>query len=162
MDSQEVTLTWHECAMAAVVGNLRYLSSIKQGRVGRHGFSGGKWTEHIEGACGEYALAKYLGVHWDGSVDAFDRADVGRLEVRTRRRHDWDLIVRLDASDSSPFVLVTGSAPQFRVRGWIRGCDAKREAWLSNHGNYATAYFVPASALRSMSDLNIHEATHGW
>lgn len=151
--SDTVTLTWHEVAMAAEVGRMRYLSAIKNGRVGRHGFDGGKWTEHIEGACGEYALAKYLGCHWDGSCDAFNKADVGSLEVRTRSRHDWDLIVRVDAPDDSPFVLVTGSAPAFCIRGWILGRDAKRNEWLRNHGGYSPAYFVPAEQLRGIDEI---------
>jgi len=145
-----VTLTWHEVAMAAEVGKLRYLSAIKHNRRGRPGYEGGRWTEHIEGAAGEYAVAKFLGIHWDGSVDAFQRADVGRLEVRTRSRHDWDLIVRQDDADDSPFVLVTGQAPEYRVRGWIRGGEAKRPEWLRDHGHHGPAWFVPAAALRDI------------
>jgi hypothetical protein len=153
IQNDTLTLGWHEVAMAAEVGRMRYLSAIRRGRVGRHGFAGGQWTEHIEGACGEYVVAKYLGLHWDGSCDAFNRADVGQLEVRTRSRHEYELIVRLDAPDESPFVLVTGRAPTFRVRGWILGRDAKRHEWLKNHGGYSPAFFVPSEKLNPMKDL---------
>jgi len=79
-----ITLNWYEAAMAAEVGKLRYLSALKNKRMGRHGFDGGEWGEHIEGACGECAAAKFLGVYWDGSVDCFDKSDVGPLHIRTR------------------------------------------------------------------------------
>ena len=148
-----VSLTWHEAAMAAEIGTMRQLASIRRDRRDAHGFCGEGWSEHIEGACGELALAKYLNIHWDGSVDAFLAADLPFLQVRTRSRHDYDLIVRERDGDDETFVLLTGRCPHYRVRGWIAGHDAKRPEWLAEHGGRPPAYFVPADALAAIETL---------
>jgi hypothetical protein len=148
-----IQLTWHEAAMASEVGRLRQLVSVKAGRLDQHGFAGDGWSEHIEGACGEQAVAKALNVYWDGSIDSFKRDDLPGLQVRTRSRHDWDLIVRPNDPDQAVFVLVTGRCPSYLVQGWIRGCDAKRPDWLKNHGGRPAAYFVPRTALHQLSEL---------
>lgn len=150
----QVTLTWPEAAMASDVGRMRQLSSIKAGLQDAHGFEGVGWSEHIEGACGEMALAKQLGVYWDGSVNSFHRPDVGgRFQVRTRSRHDYDLIVREADSDEDVFVLVTGRCPHYTVRGFILGKDAKRDEYKASFGNRPPAFFVPQAALQCLSNL---------
>jgi len=148
-----VTLTWYEAAMASEIGRLRQLSSIKRQSPDAHGFEGVGWNEHIEGACGELAVAKLLGVYWDGSVDTFARNDLPGLQVRTRSSHGWDLIVRQDDADATRWVLVTGRCPTFLVRGWIFGHEAKRPQWLRTHGDRPGAYFVPKEHLRPMEAL---------
>ena len=158
MSAVPVTLTWFEAAMASEVGRMRHLSAIKANRPDRHGFEGAGWNVHIEGACGELALAKVLGVYWDGSVDTFDAPDVGRLQVRTRSEHDYELIVRPTDSDTSRWVLVTGRCPRYVVRGWISGQEAKRPQWLRTHGGRPPAHFVPHAALHPISTLALEEA----
>lgn len=148
-----VTLNWYEAAMASEVGRLRQLSSIKRQSPDAHGFDGVGWSEHIEGACGELAVAKYLGVYWDGSVDTFTANDLPGLQVRTRSSHRWELIVRPDDDDATRWVLVTGRCPAYRVRGWIHGREAKRDDWWQTHGGRPGAYFVPHDALHAMSAL---------
>lgn len=156
--SDEVVLNWYEAAMASEIGRLRYLSSIKNKRKGRNGFAGGGWQESIEGTCGELVVAKYLNIYWDGSIDTFDKSDVGPYEVRTRSSHDYELIVRKHNKDESIFICVTGQCPNYRIRGWIDGKSAKRPEFLKNHGGHAEAYFVPHSALRPMSELKLQHA----
>lgn len=151
--SVEITLSWHEAAMASEVGRLRQLASVKAGRVDQHGFIGDGWSEHIEGACGELAVAKALNVYWDGSVDAFKRDDLPGLQIRTRSQHAWDLIVRPNDADRSAWMLVTGRCPSYVVRGWIYGHEAKRPDWLRTHGGRPPAYFVPSVSLRPIAEL---------
>ena len=80
------------------------------------------------GACGEVAVAKAMGRYWGGSVNTFksigDLVSVG-WEIRTRAEHSYDLIIRDDDQDDRVFVLVTGKAPNYVVRGWIKAGDAK-------------------------------------
>lgn len=137
--------------MAAGVGLERQLRALTDKRPDRHGFvpkEEAGWCLHIEGACGEAAVAKALNRFWDGSVDSFKSGgDVGGIQVRTRSRHDYELIVRADDRDTDVFVLVTGRAPTFRVVGYILGRDAKRPEFLQRHGNRPGAYFVPYSVL---------------
>ena len=148
-----ITLSWHEAAMASEVGRLRQLASVKAGRQDQHGFSGDGWSEHIEGACGEAAVAKALNIFWDGSIDAFSRDDLPGLQVRTRSQHDWDLIVRPHDADQAIWVLVTGRCPSYLVHGWIYGHEAKAPAWLRTYGGRPPAYFVPKAALHDLGRL---------
>lgn len=53
--------------------------------------------------------------------------------------------------DDRPFVLVTGVAPKFVLRGWIWGRDGKLEKyWGERNNNGRPAFFVPQSALQPM------------
>lgn len=150
-----LTLTSPEMMMASMVGCLRHISAVQAGLQDRHGAAAGGWQLHIEGALGEMAVAKCLGRFWSGPINNFKDADIGRhIQVRTRSRHDYDLIVRRDDSDDDLFVLVTGIAPDYCVKGWIRGRDAKQDKWLSAHGGREPAFFVPQSALTAMERID--------
>lgn len=118
-----------------------------------HGFEGDGLAAHLLGCYGEIAAACVLGREWDGSVDTFKaRPDVGRAEIRTRSRADYDLIVREDDADERPFLLVNGAEapPWLEVVGWIWGYEAKRPAWRRAYGGREAAYFVPRSELRAI------------
>lgn len=154
-----VKLEWFEVAAAVTVGVQRHLASLRRGSRDAHGWTGRDgWGDHIEGACGERAAAKAMGLYWDGSVNVFERSDlVGRdgvgIQVKTRSKDEWDLIVRPGDSDAQRFVLVTGTVPTYRVWGWILGRDAKRSQWAVDYGNRPTAYFVPKDALRPVGAM---------
>lgn len=148
-----MTLTPYELHLAASVGVRRQIEAMSAGRPDRHGHSGAGWNLHLEGACGELAVAKALGRYWDGSVNTFKKGgDVGAVQVRTRSKHEYELIVRQGDRDSDVFVLVTGVAPSYRVRGWLRGGDAKRPEWEKTHGDRPPAWFVPHAALKSFPE----------
>jgi hypothetical protein len=152
--SINITLAWHEYAMASEIGRLRQLTSVRRGSQDNHGFTGLGWSEHIEGACGEMAVSKFLGVYWDGGIDTFKSADVGaNIQVRTRSSHNYELIVRPDDYDDDIYVLVTGKCPNYRIRGYIYGNEAKMSEYLQNHGNRPSAYFVPHSKLLDINNL---------
>lgn len=140
--------------MASEIGRLRQLASIRRGSVHKYGFAGSGWTEHIEGACGEMVVCKFLGIYWDGSVDTFKAADVGaNIQVRTRSLHSYELIVRSDDADNEMYVLVTGKCPTYQIHGYITGSDAKKREYLQTHGNRPAAYFVPHRALSPADEL---------
>lgn len=149
-----ITLNWHECEMAVQVGVRRQLSSLSKNSRPGEGYEGSGWDIHIQGALGEMAVAKALNVYWSGSVNTFAACDLPGLQVRTRSRHWYDLIVRSRDSDDEPFILVTGECPTFTVHGWIYGRDAKKPKWLREYGNRPAAYFVPQGALRPLKALN--------
>jgi len=132
---------------------MRHIVSIFRHLEDRHG-AHGDWTLHIEGAAGEVAVAKATGRYWQASVNSFKTGgDVGKLQVRARSDHNYELLVRDDDPDEPPFVLVTGKAPHFWVRGWMYGWDAKRVEWRRNHGNREPAFFVPHEYLLPMEEL---------
>lgn len=160
----EVHLSWYEVYMAAWVGVSRRCRSLAKGRRTAGDASGSNengWTNDIEGAAGEMAAAKAIGVYWSGSVDTFkDLLDVSDFEIRTRTKHHYELFVRPADPDNRLYLLVTGRAPDFRVIGGLTGTDAKKADWLKNHGKgYKPAYFVPTEELISIEKLmeRMHE-----
>lgn len=141
-----VTLDWFEVLQAGQVGLQRHVEALRQGLPNRYGAETAKsgLGLHIEGACGELALAKAMNWYWSGTVNTFRTGgDVGEVQVRTRSSHDYDLIVREADSDTATFVLVTGTMPSYRVHGHVKGAAAKNPDWLAHHGNRPNAYFVP-------------------
>jgi hypothetical protein len=151
----QIVLTLGELHMAAEIGVLRQLEAIRKKLPDRHGFDGDTgWTIHIEGAAGEIAVAKILGTYWGGTVNTFKtEGDVGKLEVRTRSKDYYDLIVRDNDKDDSVFILVTGKAPNFNVIGWILGKDAKNTEWKQTYGDRPGAFFVPQKELKPIDSL---------
>jgi len=150
-----VKLTAYELMQASTVGSMRQISALMNRLPDKHGFDGLGWSEHIEGMCGEIAVAKAINCYCSGSVNTFKLGgDLGsNIQVRTRSKHEYELIVRESDRDDDVFVLVTGKSPEFVVRGWITGTDAKRDEWKKTHGGRAEAYFVPHSSLMPMSKI---------
>ena len=142
--------------MAAHCGLLRNLASIIDGRKPAYGFDDEDltWGPHIEGACGEVAVAKLLDKFWSPTVNTFGGADIGRsIGVRTRSKAHYDLIVREADDPNHKYILVTGRAPKFTVHGYIIGSDARKDDWVHSYGGRPAAWFVPQSALRSIDEL---------
>jgi hypothetical protein len=145
----EVQLSASELVQAATIGAQRHVFAIAKGLPDRHGFEGAGWDVHIEGAAGELAFCKATGRYWDATINTFKTGgDVGtRIQVRTRSKTWYDLLVRPDDRPDDIFVLVLGRSPTFRVAGWISGQEAQRPEYLQSYGNRPTAYFVPVTAL---------------
>ena len=149
----EISLTKSECMVAMSVGSMRNLLAIFDNRRTDYG-TGQHWQIHIEGACGEAAVAKALGIHNPWSINNFDGADLGRnIQVRTRSEHHYDLIVRASDKNNDVFVLVTGKAPHYQAHGWMFGGAAKQDEWLKDYGNHGPAWFVPQDALAPLCDI---------
>jgi hypothetical protein len=150
-----VTLSDVEWRFACSVGCERNIASIRAGRKVAHGIDlADRWRSHIEGACGECAVAKALGIFWTGSVDSFKRADLGgRLQVRTASRATGELIVRDDDNPEHVYILVVGEAPTFRVCGWLYGWQAAHDDYRKAPHNRPAAYFVPQAHLTRLDEL---------
>ena len=153
--SIKITLNKNQLKVGARTGSFRHIESLEKGLKHKHGKPEDKnWEDHIEGACGEYAAALALREIYEPTVNTFKAPDLlSGYQVRTRSRHYYDLIVRKNDSDDEIFILVTGQAPNYVVRGWLHGCDAKKEEWFKDYGNRPPAYFVPESELHSIEEL---------
>lgn len=146
-----IVLSPVEMEIAAHVGARRQLENLIKHRQDAHGAPrDGGWSLHIEGAAGEMAVAKWANRHWNGNLGDLDADDVGRLQVRTRSRHDYELILHPSDPDDRAFILVTGLAPCFVLRGWIWARDGKRQEWWRDPAGGRPAFFVPQSVLRPM------------
>jgi hypothetical protein len=154
-----IELTKEEFAYAAQIGRLRQEEALRKNLPDKYGFDGvGGLAVHVEGAAGELAVAKALNITWDATVNTFKSlADlVSNIEVRTRSKDYYDLLVRSDDKDESLFVLVTRKSPRtFDVVGWIKAKDAKQEQWVKTHGNRPPAYFVPKTVLQNMESCPV-------
>lgn len=113
---------WRE---AIAVGSERVIQSRHLQH--RNGMSDNhRFDYNVEGAAGEYAVALFLGIQWDKTVNTFRTvADVGKnIEVKTRSEYNYGLITRQwdreNLTDTKLFVHVTGRSPEMHVRGWIR------------------------------------------
>lgn len=148
-----VELEWFEVSRAALVGVARNVEAYRKGCVSKMQI-GEEWNAHILGALGEAAFAKATNRYWSGSVNTFKAADVGdNIQIRTRSRHSYDLIVRDGDRDDDVYVLVTGGPSEFEVHGWIRCGDAKRDEFRANYGMHGEAFFVPKERLMPMDPL---------
>lgn len=153
----QVSLEKYELQLASHVGCQRHVEAICADLQDRYGADKGGWNLHIEGACGELAFAKLLNIYWNGSINTFGLGgDVGDIQVRTRSRHDYELIVRAKDRDGDAFVLVTGVAPNYVVRGWLFGQEAKRDEWLNAHGGRTPSWFIPHKELHPIFELGDH------
>ena len=163
-----VTLTTGEVAAGVAVGIARQQEGVMRGMVDPRArvehTKREHWSGHIEGALGELAVCKALGVHWTASVNTLKgEADIPpMLEVRTRCRdaagETPPLIVRDNDLDDRAYLLVVGVCPTYRIAGWILGRNAKRPEWTSDPNGWGDAYFVPADAL---TPLDV-DATHDY
>lgn len=112
---------------------------------------------HKLGAAGELAVADYL--HLREFLYQETEAKRGscdlppNIEVKTRSRHDYDLICQLDEKPGKILVLVTIQNKITLLHGWIRSEDAMKEQWRKDPAGGRPAYFVPQSALTPLVTL---------
>jgi hypothetical protein len=152
-----VQLTSSELMLAGVIGSARHTASLQRGREDQHGYAGqDPWQIHIEGAAGEIAFCKAFGIYWPASVNTFKRADVPPdIQIKTRSKASYDLIVRRNDDPDYRYVLVTGTAPAYQLRGWIWGREARQDEFLAEHGGREAAWFIPPDRLMTLEGFSI-------
>jgi hypothetical protein len=151
-----VSLSWEWVERAAVIGIKRQVENLQRSRPDAHGCQRDLgWQVHIDGACGEAAVAKYTRTRWNGNLGRLKAKDVGALQVRTSSRQSGRLILHPDDPDDDAYVLVLGSAPRYRLAGWIFGHEGKQQEWWEDPTGYRPAFFVPQSAMHPMDLLEV-------
>lgn len=121
--------------------------------VGRAGLrSRGDSRLHLLGFAGELAWARLSGQPYDFRVDARPTTqDVGAEQIKTRKRHNYDLLVWSHNPPDARYVLMTGEIPRLVARGWIWGHEAKQPCWWRQPpGTQEPAYFVPVEHLHRL------------
>jgi len=151
-----VRLTQSELMLAAYVGSGRNVQCITRNRtpVAGMGFAN-TWTPNIEGAAGEMATAKRLGIYYEPIIGNFEADDVGPYQVRTNmsRKYD-DTCLRPRDNPDKVYIGVLSFAPDFELIGWIRGADGKRDEWLRpGDPERPPCFYVPRKALLPMEEL---------
>lgn len=114
--------------------------------------------KHINGVLGEMAVAKALGMPYEGTLNTYKTGgDVGDLQVRSTPHPDGGLIVRPTDRDTDTFVLVTGGPDEFEVSGWLVGWDAMKPQWWDTmkKKDRPPCWLAPRRALHPLSELKI-------
>ena len=131
---------------------------------GLRGRNGGAWKGskaldiHLLGAAGEVAVASYLGMkeHLFKETEARRGSDdLPGIDVKTRSKHQYDLIVQKNENACKKFVLVTIESQKTFLHVWCYGRDAMKEEFWADPARGRPAYFVTKEHLRPMETLNV-------
>ena len=166
MFTPSVVLTERELMLGAIAGVQRQVESQRGSNSGKETNShyeskynsvgpGGLWNNHIEGALGEFAVAKYLGLYPTGITEQ-DATDVGEhYEVRTRGLEYQELFVKKKDKIDKYYILAQGSFGEYTIRGWITGFEVfDHPEWFHNNsGKLSYNYWVPHDYLYSIETL---------
>ena len=142
--------------MAAAVAVHRGVDAIRHDRKNQHGFKGNGWTENIEGYGAELSVSKALNLYYSaGDGKGFKGADVSeKIQVRWASQDNYRLIVRGADQTDYIYVLVTGEAPTYDIKGFMPGHIVKQDKYFSNPGNgRPDAWWVPQSDLKPIEFL---------
>lgn len=108
---------------------------------------------HQIGAAGEVAVASYLGLKdflfadKNPTRDSYDLPY--NIDVKTRAKHSYDLIVQLDDKPDKIYWLVTIQNKEIQIHGWIHHADCSKKEYIKDPAGGRRAYFVPKDKLNS-------------
>ena len=106
---------------------------------------------HQIGALGEMAVASYLGLKdflYSDKIPKKDSCDLPfSIDVKTRAKHYYDLIVQLDEKENKNFWLCTIESNQIHIKGWIQGQFCFKPKFIKDPAGGRKAYFVPQDKL---------------
>lgn len=151
----KITLGPEQLALAEAEAHRRQLQNESRGLKGRNKApnKGEKALKmHLLGCIGEVAVADYLGLQehlFEARFPVPGAADLpGNIEVKTRSKHGYDLLVQLTDDPNKIFLLVTHEGgDSTHIVGWIRGRDAMRKEWIREFVRGRPCYAVPQCEL---------------
>lgn len=111
---------------------------------------------HLLGAAGEMAVASYLGLKHELYKETEARRgsdDLPGMDVKTRSKHKYDLIVQKNEDPAKKFVLVTIEDKTTLIHGWCYGEEAMEGKYWADPARGRPAYFFPKNCLRSIESL---------
>ena len=127
-----------------------------RGRNGGASFGSKALDIHLLGAAGEMAVASYLGMKHElyKEVEAKRGSDdLPGIDVKTRSKSRYDLIVQKNEDPSKKFVLVTIENQQTLLHGWCYGHEGMDAQYWADPARGRPAYFVPKENLHPMETL---------
>ena len=131
---------------------------------GLRGRNGGAWQGskaldiHLLGAAGEMAVAAHLRMKsflYKETQAKRGSDDLPGMDIKTRSKHKYDLIVQKNEDPNKKFVLVTIEDKTTLIHGWCYGRDAMKEEYWADPARGRPAYFVPKEVLRCMNTLSL-------
>jgi len=113
---------------------------------------------HLLGAAGEMAVASHLGLkdflYQETEANRGSSDLPGKIDVKTRSKHKYDLIVQKNEDPEKRFVLVTIENKTTLIHGWCYGREAMEEKYWADPARGRPAYFVPKEVLRPLDTLD--------
>jgi hypothetical protein len=156
----EFIFTEQERRQAMEEGMRRQATNEARGLRGRNNgprFGDKALQVHLLGAAGEMAVASYLGLkeHLYAEREARRGSDdlPGGIDVKTRSRHSYDLIIQKSENADKRFVLVTIQDHKTLIHGWCYGREALQERFWADPARGRPAYFVGKEYLHPMETL---------
>lgn len=155
----EFVFTEEERQAAMEEGQRRQRVNEEKGLRGRN--KGPRWGRkalevHLLGAAGEMAVASLLGLKHELYKETEAKRgsdDLPGIDVKTRSRHSYDLIVQKQEDPRKKFALVTIEKQQTLIWGWCYGEEAMQEQYWADPAGGRPAYFVPKKALHLLATL---------
>jgi hypothetical protein len=153
------TFTKEERQLAMEEGHRRQAVNEAKGLRGRNRgprFGDKALKVHLLGAAGEVAVASYLGLKHELFKEKEAKRgseDLPGIDVKTRSRHSYDLIVQKGENPDKRFVLVTIQDQKTLLHGWCYGEEAMQDRFWADPAGGRPAYFVGQSFLRPMESL---------
>jgi hypothetical protein len=141
-------LTYRKIGKAVAMGSVHGIDNESVG-----------WSPSIDGAIAETAVARALGIWWDGGTrDKYDEPDIGNwIQVRSSRHDDGCLTVYAYNPKPHAYVFVSlarlMSEKTVRIAGWLYGHEAMKAEWWEEKRKGGAAYWAPQSALRPFDEL---------
>jgi len=152
--------------MAEAEAERRQGVNSQSGLKGRNGGPavGNKALEmHKLGATGEVAVAVYLNLEehlFSEKTARRGSSDLpGDIEVKTRSKHSYDLIVQRNERPDKKLVLVTVQNGTVFIHGWCVAGDVMREEFWADPARGRPAFFVPKRVLNDISTLETVESS---
>jgi hypothetical protein len=111
---------------------------------------------HLLGAAGEVAVASFLGLKHELFKETEAKRgseDLPGIDVKTRSKRFYDLIVQRGECPERKFVLVTIDSGETLLHGWCYGEEAMQDKFWADPARGRPAYFVGQSFLRPMESL---------
>lgn len=113
---------------------------------------------HLLGAAGEMAVASHLGLKhllYQETEAKRGSDDLPGIDVKTRSKHAYDLIVQKNEDPHKKFVLVTIENQLTFIHGWCWGKEAMEKEFWKDPARNRPAFFFPKDLLHSMNELNV-------
>jgi hypothetical protein len=153
------TFTQEERQLAMEEGHRRQAVNEAKGLRGRNKgprFGDEALKVHLLGAAGEVAVASFLGLKHELFKETEAKRgseDLPGIDIKTRSKSYYDLIVQKGECPERKFVLVTIDSGETLLHGWCYGHEAMQDKFWADPARGRPAYFVGQSFLRSMESL---------
>jgi len=162
MSGRIIYLTPDQKKKALEEANRRQTVNEQKNLLGRNNapaFGPSSLNMHRIGAMGEMAAAVFLNLQdqvFQATTSVRGSSDLpGDIEVKTRSKHSYDLIVQKDERPDKKMILITVEKGTIIIWGWCIAEEVMKKEYWSDPARGRPAYFVPKKVLRPIETLEL-------